>query len=860
MSRRRDMLRRLEEDIRDHIERETSENIESGMTPDAARYAALRRFGNVQLAKERTREVWIAPAAEQLWQDVRFGLRMLRRNPAFATIAVLTLAIGIAVNAAVFSVVNTVLLRSLPYPDASRLVVFSVGVTSATAGRFKPGIEGADFAEWRTHARSFEKLAGYTYSDKTIAGRNVSDQVRAISVAGDFWSLLGTNAALGHLFEPEKSQDEVVLSDSVFETQFKGDRSIVGSVVTIDGKPVTVAGVLPSTFRLYFPQDWWSGLAPAEAGVFVSAPPLLRSNRNRVFVVGRLKPRISISRGLAELKGIEGTILKTYPDLWFPGVSHMSLVPLQTQLLGGNRQGLLILQFAGLFVLLIASANIANLLLARGAARTHEIGIRTAIGAGAFRILRQFFAEGIVLAVFGGVTGLLIAKGIVLMFIHFGPHSLPRLSATSIDSRVIAFAFALCLGSGVFFGFGPALALWKTNVQNALKEGARNSSGGSSGIRVRRFLVASEIALAVVLLTGASLMVKSFWQMYTNPPGFDPENTLVVKVALSGPQYADKTKQVSYFRELLNRLSSIPGIKAFGLANAQDYIIQSKDPANPPRVDQFRDSLVSPGYFQAVGMRLLKGRWFIATDSPDAAVINETMAGRMFGDRDPLGQRIDGLGRQVLVVGVVANLKYAKLDADPGPEIFRAYAPNLAGGNVNMTLAIRMGSDPLGIASTLRHSIGSIDPTQPVYDIETLQQALAASVAVRRFELFLLGVFAAAALIMAIIGVYGVIAYSVTQRTKEIGIRMALGAQRTQVVQMIVSQGMRIGAWGIAIGIVAAYGFTRLMVSLLYGVKPHDPVVFWSVAATLLLVVALASSVPASRAAFVDPLSALRHE
>ncbi|HEX4750271.1 MAG TPA: ABC transporter permease, partial [Bryobacteraceae bacterium] len=786
MSRRRDMLRRLDEDIRDHIARETSDNIERGMAPDAARCAALRRFGNVQLVKERTREVWIAAAAEQLWQDVKFGLRMLRRNAGFATIAILTLAIGIAVNTAVFGVVNTVLLRPLPYPAPDRLVVFSVGVTSATAGRFKQGIEGADFLEWRSRAKSFDKLAGYIYSDKTIAGRNISDQVRAISIAGDFWSLLGTKAALGHLFEPGKSQDEAVLSHSVFEAQFKGDRGIIGHIVTIDGKPVTVAGVLPSDFRFYFPQDWWSGLAPAEAGVFISVPPLIRPKPNRLFVVGRLKQGISISRALTELRGIEGAILKTYPDLWFPGVSRMALIPLQTQLLGGNRQGLLILQCAGLFVLLIACANIANLLLARGAARKHEIGIRTAIGAGAFRILRQFLAEGIVLAVFGGAIGLLLAKGIVLMFIHFGPHSLPRLSATSIDSGVIAFAFALCLGSGVVFGFGPAIALWKTNLQDGLKEGARNSSSGSGGIRVRRFLVAAEIALAVVLLTGAGLMVKSFWQMYTNPPGFDPDNTLVVKVALSGPQYAGKAKQVSYFRELLDRLRSIPGIKAFGLANAQDYIIQSKDPANPPRVDEFRDSLVSPGYFQAVGMRLLKGRWFIATDPPDATVINETMARRMFGDRDPLGQRIDGLGRQVLVIGVVANLKYAKLDADPGPEIFRAYAPNLYGGNVNMTLAIRMPSDPLGVAPTLRHSIGSIDPTQPIYDIETLQQALAASIAVRRFELFLLLVFATAALIMALIGVYGVIAYSVTQRTKEIGIRMALGAQRAQVIRMIV--------------------------------------------------------------------------
>ncbi len=860
MSRRQDMLKKLEQDIADHIEQETSDNIERGMPSEEARYAALRKFGNVQLLKEKTREVWIPVAAEQFWQDIRFALRMVRRNAVFAMIAVLTLAIGIGVNTAVFSVVNAVLLRSLPYPDADRLVVSSVGVTSAAASHFKPGIEAADFAEWRNHATSFEKFAGYTYADQTIAARNASDQVRVISVAGDFWPLVGANPAFGHLFEPWNSQEEVVLSHSAFEHVFKGDRGIVGGVITIDGKPMKVAGILPANFRLLFPQDWWSGLAPAEAGAFIAAPPPLRSKRSRLFVVGRLKEGISISRALAELRGIEGTILKTYPDVWFPGLSRMALVPLQNQLLGANRQGLLILQFAGLLVLLIACTNIANLLLARGAARSHEIGIRTAIGAGAFRIVRQFLAEGIVLASLGGAAGLLFAKGIVNLLVHFGPRSLPRLSETSIDTRVAAFALVLCLGSGVLFGFGPAIALWKTNVQNALKEGPRTSSTGGGGMQIRRLLVATEIALAVVLLTAASLMVKSFWRMYSNPPGFEPDNTLVLKVALSGPPYADNVNKIKYLRELLDRLGSIPGIKAFGLANAQDYIIQSRDPAHPALVDQFRDSLVSPGYFQVLGMRLIKGRWFTATDPSDATIINESMARRVFGDRNPLGERINGLGRSVLVTGVVANLKYAKLDADPGPEIFRAYAPNLGDGNANMTLVVRLASDPLGLAPALRNSIGSIDPTQPIYDIETLSEALAASIAVRRFELFLLAVFATTALIMALIGVYGVVAYSVAQRTKEIGIRVALGAQRAQVVQMIVTEGMAIGGWGIAIGIVAAYGFTHLMANLIYGVAPHDPFVFWGVAVTLALVVATASSGPALRAALVDPLTALRHE
>ena len=860
MSRRREMLRRLEEDIRNHIERETEDNIERGMPPEEARYAALRRFGNTQLIKEETRAVWISAAAEQIWQDAKFGLRILWHERTFAAIAILTLAIGIAVNTAVFSVVNTVVLRSLPYPDAGRLVAFTDGPTALRASHFKPGIAGADFAEWLAHARSFEFLAGYNYADQTISMADTADRARVVSIAGDFWRIVGTNPVLGHLFSPALTRNEVVLSHSLFVGQFKGDKSIVGRAVMLDGKPLTVAGVLPQGFRFYFPQDWWSGLAPAEAGAFVAAPPVVRSTPSRLFVVGRLKPDVSASAALLEVQALESSILKAYPDRWFPGIAHMEFVPLQTQLLGANRQGLLILQIAGVLVLLIACTNIANLLLARGASRIHEIAIRTAIGAGAMRILRQFLAEGAVLALLGGAAGLLLTKWMMVLFVQFGPHSLPRLSEISIDGTVVSFVFVLCLGSGIFFGFGPVIALWSPDIANALKEGARNSSGSSAGFRIRRLLVASEIALAVVLLTSAGLMVKSFWRMYSNPPGFEPENTLVVRLALSGPAYAGKNKQLSYFREVLERMNVMPGIKAFGLSNAQDYIIQSKDPAKPALVDQFRDSLISPGYFQAVGMRLKEGRLFTAADPPDATVINETMARRVFGQRDPLGQKIDGLGRPVRVIGVVANLKYAKLDADPGPEIFRNYAPNLDGGNVNMTLAIRMIGDPLGIGPALRRSIGTIDPTQPVYQLETLQTALAESVSVRRFELFLLVIFAASALVMALIGIYGVIAYSVTQRTKEIGIRVAMGARRTQVVFAILRQALSIGLCGIAAGIVGASGFTRLMASLLYGVTPRDPVVLLSVASVVFFVLALASFGPAFRAALIDPLIALRHE
>jgi putative ABC transport system permease protein len=856
----RGLCERLEQDLLDHIERETQDNIERGMPAEEARYAALRKFGNRQLIKENTRAVWIPAAAEQIWQDAKFSLRILSRERTFAAIAILTLAIGIAVNTAVFSVVNTVVLRSLPYPDAARLVAFADGTSASKGSHFKPGIAAADFAEWLTRAKSFECLAGYSYADQTISMADSADRIRVVTVAGDFWQIVGANPVIGHLFNPARTRNEVVLSYAVFAGQFKGDPKTIGRTVRLDGKPLTVAGVLPRSFGFYFPQDWWNGLAPAEAGAFVASAPLVRSPPSRLFVVGRLKPNVPASAALLELQTLETAILNSFPDIWFPGIAQMQLVPLQTQLLGTNRQGLFILQIAGVLVLLIACMNIANLLLARGASRLHEIAIRTAIGAGAVRILRQFLAEGAVLALLGGAAGLLFTKWMLMLFRQFGPQSLPRLSEITVDGTVVAFVLLLCLGSGVFFGFGPAIALWKSDIASALKAGARNSSGSSAGLRIRRILVASEIAFAVVLLTGAGLMVKSFWRMYSSPPGFEPENTLIGRLALSGPAYADKNKQLSFLREVLDRMQSTPGVEAFGLSDAQDYIIQSKDPAKPALVDQFRDCLVSTGYFQAMGMRLKEGRLLSAADAADATVINETMAHRVFGQRDPLGQKIEVLGRDVRVIGVVGNLKYAKLDADPVPEIFRNYETNLGGGNVNMTLVIRMTGYPLGMASTLTRSLGTIDPTQPVYKLETLQTALAESISVRRFELFLLVIFAAAALVMAIIGIYGVIAYSVTQRTKEIGIRMAMGAQRTQVVAAILKQGLSIGLCGIAAGIVVAFGFTRWMAAVLYGVQPRDPDVIFGVACIVFFVLALATSGPARNAALIDPLIALRHE
>jgi predicted permease len=851
MSRRKDLLRQLERDIRDHIERETLDNEARGMPPEEARYAALRKFGNIQQIKEQTRAVWTVVTLEHFCQDVRYGLRTLYRNPGFAAAAILSLALGIGVNTAIFSVINRVLLIPLPYPNAARMVSLANGISPSSGEHFKPGIEGADFAEWQAKTTSFDKMAGYDYRDETLSGANAAYRVRVALVTGDFWAMTGTHAALGRLFSRGDSQNSIVLTHHLFEQQFKGDPAILRKVVTLDGKPVMITGVLPPDFRFLFPQHW-RNLGTADVGAFVPAPPLLRGRPFRLSVVATLKPLVPMRSALAELQDLEAVILKTYPDRWFPGLARMALLPLQNELAGNSRQALLILQVAGVFVLLIACANIANLLLARAAARSHEIAIRTAIGAGAERVLKQVLTEGIVLALLGGSAGLLVAKWTLALIVRLGTNAVPRLAETRMDWHVSAFTLGLSLVSGILFSFAPAISLCRAKPINALKDETRNSSVGLGGVRLRQILVASELALAMVLLAGAGLMLKSFWKMYANPAGFAPENTLVLKVSLSGAQYADRPGQVAYIQELLRRIGSLPGVEASGIANIEGYLLQSKDSSVPNIVDSFQESLVSPGYFQAIGMRLLKGRWLRASDPPDATIINETMARRVFGNRDPLGRRIDKLGRKVLVVGVVRNLKYSKRDEEPGPELFRAYSPNLWGGATTLMVAVRVRGDPLGIAFTVRGRISRIDPAQPVYDIESLEQLLADSVASRRLNLFLLGTFAAAALLMALVGVYGVIAYSVTQRTREIGIRMALGAQRSEVVRMMIAQGMGMALAGIAAGLGAALGLTRFMAD--------DPPTFAVIALMLAVTVLLASWGPALKAALLDPLAALRYE
>ncbi len=871
MTRRRRALDRLDEDIRDHIERETIDNIDQGMTPDEARAAALRKFGNVARVLEDTRAVWRSLWLEQLLQDVRYGARMLRRNPAFTVVVVLTLALGIGLNTAVFSVVNAVLIRPLPYPHAERLVWLADYYPLLKAEI----VAGVDFLDWKAQAKSFEELVAYGYSQPTLATAESAEQHWVAQVTGDFWNLSGARPALGRLFTGGE-RDALVLSDGLFERRFGRDPRAVGTVVTLSGRPVTISGVLPRDFRFVLPQSLLEIgrrgpnsndieayiLNPIAPGSEVRGGPMTLQ-----LVAARLKPGVPLEKARAELEGIQARIAhqNTRVSRELP---KPRIMPLHEKLVGETRQALLILLAAVGFVLLIACANIASLLLARAASRRKEIAIRAAIGAGRSRVVRQFVAENLVLGLLGGAAGLVLTRWVLAALVRLAPQAVPRLSDASLDWRVLLFALSVTLAASALFGFTPAVSLWRSDLFDNLKQGGKTSSAGSAGLPLRRLLVAGEMALAIVLLTGAGLVIKSFWRMTAHPPGFDPERTLMLQMKLTGPRYRDLPMQRVYFQELLSRIQGVPGVMAASLINtvARGPIYREGETVTlSPRTPMGAYHIVSAGFGRVLGMPLVKGRWITDHESSPAVMINESYARLVFGNSDPVGRRImvellapAPKTSPATVVGIAGDLKYTRLDAGPEPEVYLPYL--LSVKLLDASLMVRTEEDALRVAPAIRTLAAGIDRTQPPGELKTLEQSLAESIVPRRFNLFLLETFAAAALLLALVGIYGVIAYSVSQRTHEIGVRAALGAPCGGIVRMVVRQGMTIVLAGIAAGLGAAFGLTRLMASLLFEVRPDDPATFGAVALLLAATALAATWIPARKAARVDPLVALRFE
>jgi putative ABC transport system permease protein len=864
-------LDHLDDEFRDHIARETQENIDRGMAPNEAYAAARRKFGNVTRTMETTRAVWRPVWIEHLYHDFRYGLRTFRRNPAFGLVIVLTLALGIGLSTAVFSVVNAVLVRPLPYPEAGRLV----WVTDYNRVLNSQMVAGVDYLDWKAQAQSFDEMVAYGYFPGTLKTESGAQPHWFAQATADFWHLSGARPALGHLFTAGE-RDALVLSDGLFERQFGRDPGIIGRTATLNGQPVTIVGVLSPDFRFVLPQSL-QGIGPRGPGSKDIAGYLL----NRLapgsetrhgpmsieLVAARLKPGVSVESAQAELAGIQKRIARDNPGMRYDMV-NVQVLPLQEKLVGTARPALLILMGAAGFVLLIACVNIASLLLARTASRRKEIAIRAAIGAGRGRVLRQFAGENLGLAFLGGAAGVLLARWAVAVLVRLAPLSVPRLAETNQDWRVGLFVLGITLAAGALFGFSPAVSLWRPGLLDDLKLGGRTSAAASPGLRLRRLLVAVEMTLAIILLTAAGLLVRSFWRLNAHPPGFDPLRTLNVELMLTGPPYRALPQQQVFYQDLLNRLQRLPGLlsAAVTYTPVHGIIRREGDSAQPSPHSAFGAyTVVSSAFGRVLGLPLVKGRWLTDHETAPVVMINESFARLVFGSSDPIGQRIlvpllapAPKDIPATIVGVAGDLKYTRLDADPDPEVYLPYLQTtfLSGASV----MVRTSANAARFAPAVRSQLAEMDSTQTPGEMKTLEESLAETIAPRRFNLLLFGIFATSALLLAVVGIYGVMAYSVTQRTHEIGVRAALGARRGEIVWLVVRQSMRIALAGIAGGLAGAFALTRLMTGLLYEVKPFDPATYATAAVILIATALLATSVPARSAARVDPLTALRHE
>jgi putative ABC transport system permease protein len=860
LRRGRQLESRLTREIEFHLDMKRRDYELDGHDAESADRMARRDVGNASRIIEESRDVWRVRWAEQLIQDLRYGARTLWRDAGFAVIVVLTLALAIGMNTAVFSVIHAVLLRPLSYPDANRLL----WVTSIQPQRNAEFVTLPDFLDWQEQSVSFEQMIAYWTNDQPVIGPDHATNARIAAMSDGFWNMSRARPAFGRLPQPGE-KEAIVLSHAFFERSFRGDSGIVGKALRMGTRQMNVVGIMDRSFRFEFPTQTLEGHArqiDAYIPMQISPSDSVRGNGIGAApnVVAKMKPGVSVDAARAELAAIRTRNTQGAPALW--NSQELRVQPLSERIVGRQTQlALTILFAAAVFVLLIACANIANLLLARASTRQREIAVRASLGAGRSRVLRQCLTEAAMLALVGGAAGLLFARGGIEVIVRLVPQAVPRLAETAIDGPVLLFAAGASLVTSFLFGLAPLSFVWKVDLHLVLKDGARTASAAYGSLRIRKLLVASELALAVALLTGAGLMVKSFWRMSSYPESFQPERILTLTVGLTGERYyEDPPRQRAFVEEALRAIQSMPGVDAASVMNRE--LLSGTWEGEPPVPEDQRlltmCSGVSEQYAEIMGMRLLRGRWFTDSEPARAIVINESLARRDFAGRDPIGRRLRWKGTNGTVVGVVADLKTSRLDAAAEPEFYAHY--NYQRRLYSTTLAARLSGDPVQAGPAILKTIAGIDRWEPVYDVLTLDQRLADTIAPRRFNLFLLGAFASAALLLALIGIYGVIAYSVAQRTQEIGVRMALGARRREVTAMVVRQGMSVALAGIAVGLLAASGLTRLMQTMLYDVKPNDAATFAIVAASLIVTALLACCLPAVRAARVDPLVSLRHE
>jgi putative ABC transport system permease protein len=879
-------------EIQAHLQLEIERLRDQGLSEEQARATARRSFGNVLHAEERFYESRRWLWWDHFWQDVRYGLRTLRKSPGFSTVVVLTMALGIGATTAIFSVVDAALLRPLPYPQPEQLVTIEDDLPGGGARDV-----GMSEPEWQDLHRSgiFEYISPTWFDENNLTGSSHPERVRLLIVAPNYFALLGVKPRLGRAFNPEDHTPglllEVLISDGLWKRAFGSDPHILDKSVRLDTDLYRIVGVMPAGFDA-------PGRTGEERNIEVWAatsfygPPMPdhppRNRRNLPTAIARLKPGLTIAAAQSRLDGLVASLQKEYPaDYPLQSAWTVRLVPLKERVVRNVRQSLILLLGAVGLVLLIGCVNVANLMLARASARGREMAVRQALGAARKRLMSQLLTESLLLSLLGGIVGLAILFCTNAFLLHLVPDSLPRLNEVSINWVVLLFALVASLVVGAIFGLAPALDAGRVDLTHALKEATRGSTGSGRQARTRRVLVVTEFALSLVLMVAAGLLLRSFWDLLNVRLGFNPESVMTVRTRLPYPNdpktdiYRTPAQEAPFFREILRRAGTLPGVEEVALGDtasipldeSQRYLKQVSDgyfPFTLERRDMQSDQLavverssVTPDYFHLLSIPLLRGRLFNELDddkAPQVAVMNEAFARTYWPGQDPLGKRFKSMRAEspwITVVGMIANARTESLAEAGVPQIYLAVYQT---GPKHLAILLRGQLDTAAIPEEVREQVQAVDPTLPVFGAQTLNATVSGALSERRLSMEMVGLFALTALLLAGLGIYGVISYMVSERTHEIGIRLALGAQRRNILRIVVRQGLELALAGAALGLVCALIVSHLMAGLLYGVRPTDPLTFAGVALLLIGVALLASYIPARRAVRVDPLVALRYE
>ena len=811
---------------------------------------------------------------ETLLSDIKFGFRLIIKNPVFSLVVVVALALGIGANTAIFSVLNAVLLKPLPYEDSERLVMMWQRFTGIGVPKDQNWTSPPEFNDVRRHQSSFSDIAAMQSTSFTILVGDKPERILGQFVSPSFFKLLGVEALLGRTFVADEEQQGketvVVMSHGLWQRRFASDRSLVERTLNLNGRPYQVIGIAPPGFR--DPQqpdaEMWAALS-------FTSQQLTQRGSHGLLVIARIKPELTLEQARSDMTRVSERIVEGAPEYPYVKFGYRVLInPLLEEYVGDIRPALMMLMGSVALVLLIACTNVANLLLVRASAREREIGIRTALGAGRGRLIRQMLTESVVLSLVGAVVGVALARVGVSLLAAMAAQSFPRLGETHIDLTALTFTIVVALATGILFGLFPAFQSARGATQDVLKEGSQTSTAGRGRLRLRRVLVAAEVALSLLLLVGAGLLIKSFMRLQGVDAGFDPANVLTMRIVVPAARYSNPDQVRSFYREVLRRVSALPGVTKVGANNGIPLsgsggsgTTTIDNPAFPddrgtPEADQ---RIVTPGYFEAMGMTMLGGRMFDERDNDTGqpvAIIDETMAKTFWPNEDPIGRRIKRGGPQstqpwLTIVGVARHVRYRTLEE---PSRVQLYLPHAQAPTTGMSLAIKTRLEPRTLANSVQREVIAVDPEQPVWAIRTMDELMAASVMRRQLIMTLLTLFAGIALMLAAVGIYGVISYWVTQRSHEIGIRVAIGASRLDVLKMVLGQSMSVVLIGVVIGLVGAAALTEVMATLLYDVSATDAVTFASYSAALILVGLLASYLPARRATRIDPVTMLRQQ